>query len=71
MGPLGHALTSPAAAFALAMALLWAPVTGFPTWPALARGRLASTAVITLAVASFAYALAAEAAGVLVIARQT
>jgi len=71
VGPLGHALTSPAAAFALAMALLWAPVTGFPTWPALARGRLASTAVITLAVASFAYALAAEAAGVLVIARQT
>jgi hypothetical protein len=53
------------------MALLWAPVTGFPTWPALARGRLASTAVITLAVASFAYALAAEAAGVWVIARQT
>jgi hypothetical protein len=71
VGPLGHALTSPAAAFALAMALLWAPVTGFPTWPALARGRLASTAVITLAVASFAYALAAEAAGVWVIARQT
>ena len=71
MGPLGHALTSPAAAFALAMALLWAPVTGFPTWPALARGRLASTAVITLAVASFAYALAAEAAGAWVIARQT
>ena len=71
MGPFGHALTSPAAAFALAMALLWAPVTGFPTWPALARGRLASTAVITLAVASFAYALAAEAAGVCVIARQT
>ncbi len=71
MDPLGHALTSPAAAFALAMALLWAPVTGFPTWPALARGRLASTAVITLAVASFAYALAAEAAGVWVIARQT
>jgi hypothetical protein len=53
------------------MALLWAPVTGFPTWPALSRGRLASTAVITLAVASFAYALAAEAAGVWVIARQT
>ena len=71
MGPLGHARTSPAAAFALAMALLGAPVTGFPTWPALARGRLASTAVITLAVASFAYALAAEAAGVWVIARQT
>ena len=71
MGPLGHALTSPAAAFALAMALLWAPVTGFPTWPALSRGRLASTAVITLAVASFAYALAAEAAGGWVIARQT
>jgi hypothetical protein len=71
VGPLGHALTSPAAAFALAMALLWAPVTGFPTWSALARGRLASTAVITLAVASFAYTLAAEAAGVWVIARQT
>ncbi len=71
MDPLGHALTSPAAAFALAMALLWAPVTGFPTWPALARGRLASTAVITGAAAGFAYALAAEAAGVWVIARQT
>jgi hypothetical protein len=67
--PLGHALTSAAAAFAPAMALLWAPVTGVPTWPALAGGRLASTAVIALA--SFAYALPAEAAGVWVLARQT
>jgi hypothetical protein len=67
--PLGHALTSAAAAFAPAMAQRWAPVTGVPTWPALAGGRLASTAVIALA--SFAYALPAEAAGVWVIARQT
>jgi hypothetical protein len=51
------------------MALLWAPVTGVPTWPPLAGRRLASTAVIALA--SFAYALPAEAAGVWVIARQT
>ncbi len=63
MGEVTHALTSPAGAIAMAAALVWAPLTGFPTWPALARGRLASTAAVTAAVASFAYAFAACALG--------
>ena len=53
------AIGSPAAVGALAAALAWAPATGFPTWPALARGRFASTALITAAVATFAYGLIA------------
>ena len=36
-------LSSPPALAGLAAALLWAPATGFPTWPALARGRVGST----------------------------
>ncbi|QUD90926.1 hypothetical protein [Phenylobacterium montanum] len=58
MGAVAHALTSPAGAIAFAAALVWAPLTGFPTWPALARGRLASTVALTGAVASFAFAFA-------------
>jgi hypothetical protein len=43
-------LTSPAETFTLMAALVWAPATGFPTWPALARGRFGSSLVITVAV---------------------
>ena len=63
MGAVAHALTTPAGAMAFAAALVWAPLTGFPTWPALARGRLASTAAVTAAVASFAFAFATCALG--------
>jgi hypothetical protein len=51
VGPVAHALTSPAAA------PVWAPLTSFPSRPALARGRLAG------AVASFAFAFATCALG--------
>ena len=50
-------LASPAGAAAIAAALLWQPVTGFPTWPALARGRLASTVAISLSVGVVVFAL--------------
>jgi hypothetical protein len=63
VGAVAHALTSPAGVIALAAALVWAPLTGFPTWPALARGRLASTIALTSAVASFAFAFATCALG--------
>jgi hypothetical protein len=60
-------LTSPAAAFGLCAAALWGPATGYPTWPALARGRLGSTDAVSLAVGvlvfTFARRLAAPAAG--------
>jgi hypothetical protein len=48
-------LSSVPMAAALAAAVLWAPLTGFPTWPALARGRLASTLGVSLAVGGFVY----------------
>lgn len=63
MGGVAHTLSSPAGAIAMAAALVWAPLTGFPTWPALARGRLASTAAVTAAVASFPFAFATCALG--------
>ena len=63
MGAFAQALTSPAGAIALAAALVWAPLTGFPTWPALARGRLASTVALTGAFASCAFAFATCALG--------
>jgi hypothetical protein len=63
VGGVAHALSSPAGAIAMAAALVWAPLTGFPTWPALARGRLASTAAVTAAVASLAFAFATCALG--------
>jgi len=56
-------LSSPAAPLALFAALCWAPVTGFPTWPALSRGRLASTVAISAAVGAFVF-LAVRQAGV-------
>ena len=51
-------LASPAAALGLAAALAWAPATGFPTWPALARGRLGSSLGISLAVGLFVFGFA-------------
>jgi hypothetical protein len=53
-----HVMMSPAGAFALLAAVAWSPVLGFPTWPSLARGRLASTIVMSSAVAGVVYALA-------------
>jgi hypothetical protein len=63
VGAAPHALTTPAGAIAFAAALVWAPLTGFPTWPALARGRLAGAVALTGAVASFAFAYATCALG--------
>lgn len=60
-------LSSPAAALALMTALSLPAFTGFPTWPALARGRLASTVCPSVAAGVFVYQLvsrlAAPAAG--------
>ncbi len=44
-------LASPAAGAAVLGAIVWAPVTGFPTWRAVARGRFASTMDVSVAVA--------------------
>jgi hypothetical protein len=67
MDRMADALASPAGVAGLVAALAWAPATGIPTWPALARGRLASTVVISLAVGAsvflFARRLAAPSAG--------
>ena len=67
MDRMAEALASPAGVAGLVAALAWAPATGFPTWSALARGRLASTVVISLAVGVlvflFARRLAAPLAG--------
>jgi len=67
MDRMAAALASPAGVFGLIAALAWAPATGCPTWPALARGRLASSVVISLAVGVlvflFARRLAAPWAG--------
>lgn len=48
-------LCSPPALAALAAAVLWAPATGFPTWPALVRGRLGSTLGTSFAVGLFVF----------------
>lgn len=48
-------LASPAAVAALLAAVAWSPMTGFPTWPALSRGRYGSTVTISLAVAIFVF----------------
>lgn len=56
-------ISSPAAHLALFAALCWAPATGLPTWPALSRGRFASTVTISVAVGVFVF-LAARQAGV-------
>ena len=67
MGQAVAILSSPPALTRLAAALLRAPATGFPTWPALARGRVGSTAGVSVAVGLFVFAaaqrLAAAAAG--------
>jgi hypothetical protein len=49
-------LASPAGLDALCAALLWPAVTGFPTWPALARGRLASTVGVSAAIGVVVFA---------------
>jgi len=41
------ALTSPSVVIALLAAAVWAPVTGFPTWPAISRGRFSGTMTIS------------------------
>jgi len=51
-------LASPAAVFGLLAALAWAPATGFPTWPALARARLGSFFAVSLAVGLFVFCFA-------------
>ena len=48
-------LASPAGVAALLAAVAWSPMTGFPTWPALSRGRYASTATMSLGVAMFVF----------------
>jgi hypothetical protein len=55
MDRLAALLSSPAAAFALLGAVAWAPMTGFPTWGALSRGRYASTVGVSVAVAVFVF----------------
>jgi hypothetical protein len=56
MDRLAALLASPAAVLALFSAVAWAPMTGFPTWGALARGRYASTVGVSAAVAAFVFA---------------
>jgi hypothetical protein len=51
-------LTSRAAGLGLLAAALWAPATGFPTWPALARGRFGSTLGVTVVVGFGVFTLA-------------
>jgi hypothetical protein len=46
---------SPPAVAALLAAVAWSPMTGFPTWPALSRGRYASTVTVGLGVAIFVF----------------
>jgi hypothetical protein len=55
--PMLALLTSPAALTALTAAIALPSLTGFPTWPAFARGRLASTLCPSLAVGALAFAL--------------
>jgi hypothetical protein len=57
MDRLAATLASPAGVAAILAAALWAPVTGFPPWSALARGRCASTALASLAVALLVFSL--------------
>ncbi len=56
MDRLAILLASPAAVAALLGALAWAPMTGFPTWGAVSRGRYASTVGVSVAVAVFVFA---------------
>ena len=50
-------LGSPASTAAIAAALLWPPLTGFPTWYALSRGRITSTLVVSLGIGGFVFVL--------------
>lgn len=56
MDRLAALITSPAAAAALVGALAWSPMTGFPTWGALSRGRYASTVGVSVAVGIVVFA---------------
>jgi hypothetical protein len=47
--------TSCAVSAAIVAAVAWAPVTGYPTWNALTRGRFAVTAAISAAIATLAF----------------
>lgn len=71
MEALTHVLVSPAGSIALLASVAWAPVLGFPTWPSLARGRAASTALISVAVGGVAFALASLSIGVCAGGRQS
>ena len=50
-------LASPAGLAALCAALMWPAVTGFPTWAALSRGRMASTVGVSVVVGLFVFSL--------------
>jgi hypothetical protein len=55
MDRLAATLASPAALAALLAAVAWLPMTGFPTWAALSRGRYSSTFANSLAVGVFVF----------------
>ncbi len=55
MEHLASLLASPAGVAALLATVTWAPVTGFSTWPAFSRGRVASTLAASLAVSSLVF----------------
>lgn len=48
-------LASPAAPIAMIAAVAWAPVTGFPTWNAISRGRFAVTSAVGAAIGGVAF----------------
>lgn len=48
-------LASPAGVAAILAAALWPSATGYATWPALARGRCASTVLASLTVGFFVF----------------
>jgi hypothetical protein len=51
-------LSSAAGVLGLCAAALWAPAAGYPTWPALARGRLGMTFAVSAAVGVAVFTLA-------------
>ena len=57
MASFANLLASPAASAAIAAALVWPSATGFPTWPALARGRIASTLAVSLGIGAVVFVL--------------
>jgi hypothetical protein len=50
-------LSSAPAGATITAAVLCHPLAGFPTWPALSRGRLASTLAVSLGVGSLVFVL--------------